>query len=391
MVSARSMRHERTGRGVSVPWKEFMFEGVDRMERYAWKGVPLLAIVGGAFLVAGCSGETGVTGMDTEELVTAAHTVVEEEQVCVTADLDGYVHGDVIDPLEVDFGGSIGTIAFDLEVTSDVYTPNGAMEATAWDVDADINHSDEDLLTPDEGFCEDCAGHGRILILADDDFDREGDIDAPMVLTVTRDDGEEFLIRQVDIFDQEDKEGIRLLRDGTEVIPFSASISGDGEVAENVEVNDLTTFGASWVFETSSSGALDEPQLCVEEPEEGGGEGCTPGYWRQRHHFDDWTGYAPGDDLAGVFDIPADLELARPERDDPEDISLHDAVTLRGGGVNALLRHAVAALLNAASDDVSYDLTESQVISRVNDALADGEFEGLKDELETFNEQGCPL
>lgn len=67
---------------------------------------------------------------------------------------------------------------------------------------------------------------------------------------------------------------------------------------------------------------------------------------------------------------------------------------LRGGGVNALGRHAVAALLNAASGpDVSYDLSVDQVINRFNDVFpgSKSDYLGLKAVFEYFNEQGCPL
>lgn len=130
--------------------------------------------------------------------------------------------------------------------------------------------------------------------------------------------------------------------------------------------------------------------LSVEAPP-AGGEGCTPGFWRQEHHFDSWEGHAPGDDLASVFDIPSDLELQRPETADPEDLTLLEGLELRGGGVNALVRHAVAALLNAASGDVDFDLTESEVVEAFNAAVDGGDVEGTKDALEAFNEQGCPL
>jgi cysteine-rich repeat protein len=115
---------------------------------------------------------------------------------------------------------------------------------------------------------------------------------------------------------------------------------------------------------------------------EGGGEGCTPGYWKQRHHFDSYPeAYQPGDSFNEVFGVSAfddDLTLAR-------------AVRLRGGGLNALGRHAVAALLNAASDDVSYDRTPEMVIASFNAAFASGGYEALKDIFASFNEQTCPL
>ncbi|MGH2544967.1 MAG: DUF7507 domain-containing protein, partial [Ardenticatenaceae bacterium] len=35
----------------------------------------------------------------------------------------------------------------------------------------------------------------------------------------------------------------------------------------------------------------------------GGGEGCTPGYWKQAHHFDSWVGFDPSDSFDAVFGV----------------------------------------------------------------------------------------
>ncbi len=114
---------------------------------------------------------------------------------------------------------------------------------------------------------------------------------------------------------------------------------------------------------------------------EGGGEGCTPGYWRQEHHFDSYP--APYDENT-VFDDAFGSAVFG-------SLTLSEATRLTGGGLNALGRHAAAALLNAASGDVSYDLTVIQVIMTFNDAVASGDYEAAKDTFADFNEQGCPL
>jgi hypothetical protein len=57
--------------------------------------------------------------------------------------------------------------------------------------------------------------------------------------------------------------------------------------------------------------------------------------------------------------------------------------------VNRLLRHSVAALLNAAHPDVDYDFTEAEVIAAVQDAFASGDFDAASDAFEEANEQGC--
>jgi len=118
-------------------------------------------------------------------------------------------------------------------------------------------------------------------------------------------------------------------------------------------------------------------------PPPSGGQGCTPGYWRQSHHYDSWTSpYTPNTPFSAVF---ADAFPGK---------TLGQVVALGGGNLNALGRHAVAALLNAASAGVSYDLTVAQVIAGFNNAFATGNrsrFNDQKDVFEFLNEQGCPL
>ena len=115
-------------------------------------------------------------------------------------------------------------------------------------------------------------------------------------------------------------------------------------------------------------------------PPPGGGEGCTPGYWKQSQHFDSWPApYTPNTLFSAVF------EDAFPG------MTLVQVAAQGGGGLNALGRHTVAALLNGASAGVSYDLTAADVIAAFNAAFPGGDYDGLKDTFEDFNEQGCPL
>lgn len=95
----------------------------------------------------------------------------------------------------------------------------------------------------------------------------------------------------------------------------------------------------------------------------GGGDGCTPGYWKT--HFDRWEGYLPGDDFDTVFGT---------DYFDP-DITLGEATWARGGGYNKIARHGVAALLNAVHGDIEFKYTAAEVIALVQagdgGALAD--------------------
>jgi uncharacterized repeat protein (TIGR01451 family) len=120
-----------------------------------------------------------------------------------------------------------------------------------------------------------------------------------------------------------------------------------------------------------------------------GGEGCTPGYWKQSQHFDSWTGYTPDQTFSSVFGRVITVDLAKQQTaDDP---TLLQALKANGGGINALARHSVAALLNAASADVDYAFTEAEVISMVQNAIDGGDLEDAKNTLAAENELGCPL
>jgi hypothetical protein len=116
--------------------------------------------------------------------------------------------------------------------------------------------------------------------------------------------------------------------------------------------------------------------------EEQGGQGCTPGYWKQEHHFADWISPYQPDDLFSDY-----FEDAFPGS------SLVEVLDGKGGGLTALGRHTVAALLNAANPEVAYDLTPQEVINEFNDVYpgSKGDYESLKNEFEVLNEQGCPL
>ena len=107
-----------------------------------------------------------------------------------------------------------------------------------------------------------------------------------------------------------------------------------------------------------------------------GGEGCTPGYWK--NHTSAWTTYAPGQKFDSVFD------------DAFGEQTLLQVLNNGSGDLNALGRHTVAALLNAASPSVDYAFTTAQVIAMFNAVYPGGDYEGLKDTFEAENELGAP-
>lgn len=115
--------------------------------------------------------------------------------------------------------------------------------------------------------------------------------------------------------------------------------------------------------------------------------GCTPGFWK--NHTDVWEGYDPGDLFDGVFGTDVgSLGKGKKAADNP---TLLDALNANGGGVNALARHAVAALLNAAHSLIEYPMSEGEIITAVEAALDGGDVEGLKNELDAQNNLGCSI
>jgi hypothetical protein len=122
-----------------------------------------------------------------------------------------------------------------------------------------------------------------------------------------------------------------------------------------------------------------------------GEEGCTPGFWKNHHEC--WCeAYDPGDRVDSVFTIPAELsELA--------DDTLGAALKYKGGGeaigaARNLLRHAVAAILNACNDNIDYPMTVAGIVTDVNAALATldrQEMLGLGGLLDMYNNYGCSI
>ncbi len=112
----------------------------------------------------------------------------------------------------------------------------------------------------------------------------------------------------------------------------------------------------------------------------GGGQGCSHGFWKQSHHYGAWTApYSPDTLFSHVF------ENAFPGK------TLVQVLSLGGGGLNSLGRETVAALLNAASGPLNYDLSVAEVIAAFNNVYPGGNYEALKKLFEGFNTQDCSI
>jgi uncharacterized repeat protein (TIGR01451 family) len=128
-------------------------------------------------------------------------------------------------------------------------------------------------------------------------------------------------------------------------------------------------------------------------------EGLSPGYWKNTP--EDWDGIALNQSFEDFFfggqndDIDWTVKTSQRGRDKfqtVDDIRFMQALELTGGDAAALARGAVAAILNARDEDVTYRFTEDQIKAWVEAALTgedldlDGDgntdFEGGDDAVE---------
>ena len=109
-----------------------------------------------------------------------------------------------------------------------------------------------------------------------------------------------------------------------------------------------------------------------------GDDGCTPGFWK--NHTNVWQGFSPSALFNTVFGVNYKAGL-----------TLQGALGLNGGGFEALARHAAAALLNAAQADVDYGLSQSAIISQVQQAFATNNPEPTKNLFDKLNNAGCSI
>jgi hypothetical protein len=161
--------------------------------------------------------------------------------------------------------------------------------------------------------------------------------------------------------------------------------TGSDSAGACTAVSLLTDTVTIWANE---SGGID---FWFQAQENGGSEGCTPGYWK--NHEDSWapSGYSTGQTLESVFDLPDSLGY--------DNVSLHNALKFGGGpgvqgGARILLRASVASLLNGSHPGVDFSMTASEVISEVNSALATlnrATMIDLASDLDDANNGGCPL
>ncbi|MBP6902404.1 MAG: carboxypeptidase regulatory-like domain-containing protein [Burkholderiaceae bacterium] len=119
-----------------------------------------------------------------------------------------------------------------------------------------------------------------------------------------------------------------------------------------------------------------------------GTEGLTPGFWKTHSSYgpaplSGWpeTGYNPDQGYEAIFGVS--ITGSEP--------TLLQALGTSGGGMDALLRHSAAALLNAANPSVDYEYTVAEVIAMTQAAFASGNYEATKNLFAAQNELGADL
>lgn len=345
--------------------------------------VPTLLLAAGLTLLGACQDGPITSPSDASYQAVGGSASDVMSQQCTTVDFSDFDHGDAVTSLSVQ--------GVSLSLSAVRYDGLVGVDPTAYDVELtgaalaalDATHDD----TQAERDCTQCAGHGRTLVVPDETFATGGDNTEGGEITVTGfaadpDPTAVWEITDFDVVDGDPGQGFTTLY--VDNVQTAQSTRTGNATVEDVSVPS-NTINNSIKFtigdpETDASSGIDNLRLCRTTTTEGG-EGCTPGYWKQPHHFDSWQGYDPGDYYDDVFGVGPHITLL-------------EALETGGGGEQALGRHSVAALLNAANAGVAYDVGEGAIIAAVQAAYADGSkdaFNALKDELEDFNQQHCPL
>ncbi|NVJ51945.1 MAG: hypothetical protein HWE13_04460 [Gammaproteobacteria bacterium] len=166
---------------------------------------------------------------------------------------------------------------------------------------------------------------------------------------------------------------------------YTTQVDGycDGQgYKENVaQVTALNQYGGTVTPATDNAWAL-----CEDIPV--GGEGCTPGYWKQSQHLDSWP-VDTNTTFLEVFGRSIEIKIKRQGK--VYEPTLLEALNANGGQVNMAARHAVAAYLNAMNSGVMYDVTPDSVIEAFQMSFDNSNYGVLIENLVNFNEQGCPL
>lgn len=121
------------------------------------------------------------------------------------------------------------------------------------------------------------------------------------------------------------------------------------------------------------------------------GFGCSQGFWKNHLEMAEKLGILSDSNFREMFGLldTEELEITV-EGESISDPTLEEALNAQGGGINALVRHAAAAYLNAQSA-IDYPLSPEQVISNFYESYSSENYVDTKDLFEELNALGCPF
>jgi hypothetical protein len=151
-------------------------------------------------------------------------------------------------------------------------------------------------------------------------------------------------------------------------------LAGSTSISQTLWAKVLTISGSAHIAPNTPT-ATDVPTAEVLQ-------GCSPGFWKQEQHFAEWP---------DPFMPEGSLEDALAEELNEGNPSLLEGLQDGGGGLTALVRQAIAALLNAAHEDLDYAYAPDEVLSLFEAAVTTGSYDSVKDMFEAANEAECPL
>jgi hypothetical protein len=172
----------------------------------------------------------------------------------------------------------------------------------------------------------------------------------------------------------------------------TVTVNGDGDYTTPTAVTATLVGNYVWTATyngDSKNNSASEPATSTEVANEtvatlgGTLAGLTPGFWK--NHTSLWQQYSSSAKLTSIFSGAS--ALGSPYNSE----TLLDAISAGGGGVTALFRMGVAAVLNASDTRVGYPLTVTQIENAVNKAIGSGgsaqqvdDLEGLLDKLNSI-------